>query len=107
MIIASKQFGNSPLYLAQKSNSKDVENLLRESGAEVGVGLPLRRKLFACMQGRSSYASGICSGNYSIDNHGSGYLEMARCFNVHSQLTVSNETVISQHRKISGQNWIH
>ena len=36
---------------------------------------------------------------YNIDNHGSGYLGMARCFNVHRQLPVSKETVISQHRK--------
>ena len=37
-----------------------------------------------------------------IDNHGSGYLGMARCFNVHRQLPVSKETVISQHRNIFG-----
>ena len=36
---------------------------------------------------------------HTIDNHGSGYLGMARCFNVHRQLPVSKETVISQHRK--------
>ena len=35
-----------------------------------------------------------------IDNQGSGYLGMARCFNVHRQLPVSKETVISQHRNI-------
>ena len=39
-----------------------------------------------------------------IDNHGSGYLGMARCFNVHGQLPVSKETVISQHRNISRKN---
>ena len=34
----------------------------------------------------------------NIDKHGSGYLGMARCFNVHRQLSVSKETVTSQHR---------
>ena len=34
-----------------------------------------------------------------IDNHGSGYLGMAGRFNVHRQLPVSKETVISQHRR--------
>ena len=41
---------------------------------------------------------------YPIDNHRSGYLGIARCFNVHRQLPVSKETVISQQRKNFGQN---
>ena len=38
-----------------------------------------------------------------IDNHGCGYLGMARWFNVHMQVTsCSIETVLSQLRKRSG-----
>ena len=40
----------------------------------------------------------MCKRLSIIDNHGSGYLGMARCFNVHRQLLVSKETVISQHK---------
>ena len=43
---------------------------------------------------------------FAFDNHRSGYLGMARCFNVHRQLPVSKETVMSQHRNISGKNWV-
>ena len=35
----------------------------------------------------------------NTDNHGSGCQGMARCFNIHRQLPVSKETVISQHKK--------
>ena len=37
-----------------------------------------------------------------IDNYKSGYLGMARCFNVHRQLPFSKETVISKHKKNFG-----
>ena len=38
--------------------------------------------------------------HWLVDNQGSGYLGMARCFNVHRQLPVSKETHISAQKNV-------
>ena len=51
--------------------------------------------------GQWSGTTPMCLGKKTvyIDNHGSGYLGMARCFNVHRRFPVSIERLITQLRK--------